>query len=180
MNEYHTNLQVTKFQPRQKGGRNGNRWWTTPIGFVKINFDGVVFTDTNMSGLGVVIRNDNGSVLASCSKKISQAYKSDEIETMATTTTLSFVHKLGFKHAILEGDSLVLINALKTEVHSLAPMGLLIEDVKMLSQNFDKLLYSHTKRNGNSVAHNLTKYAIGIPDFLVWMEDIPPHRFSVL
>ena len=121
-----------------------------------------------MSGLGVVIRNDNGSVLASCSKKISQAYKSDEIETMATTTTLSFVHKLGFKHAILEGDSLVLINALKTEVHSLAPMGLLIEDVKMLSQNFDKLLYSHTKRNSNFVAHhNLAKYTIGIPNFLV-------------
>ena len=83
-------------------------------------------------------------------KKTPFWYKSDEIETLAATTTLSFAHELGFIHAILEGDSLVLINALKIEVHSLAPLGLLIKYVKVLSQNFDKLLYSHTKRNNNS------------------------------
>ena len=30
------------------------------------------------------------------------------------------------------------------------------------------------------MAHSLTRYAIGIPDFLVWMEDVPPHIRSVL
>ena len=74
-------------------------------------------------------------------------YKSEEIEKLVAMTTLSFADELGFRRAILEGDSLVLINALKTEVHSLALLGLLIEDVKVLSHNFDKLLYSHTKRN---------------------------------
>ena len=44
----------------------------------------------------------------------------------------------------------------------------------MLSQSFQKLLYSHTKREGNSVAHSLARYANNIPDFLVWMEDVPP------
>ncbi|KAL0008453.1 hypothetical protein SO802_009955 [Lithocarpus litseifolius] len=103
-----------EFQPRQRSGRNGNRWRTPPVGFMKINFNGAVFADTIMSKVGVVIRDDNGSILASCSKKISQSYKSNEIETTAGTTALSFVHKLGFRCAILEGDSLVLINALKT------------------------------------------------------------------
>ena len=45
----------------------------------------------------------------------------------------------------------------------------------MFSQRFDTMLYSHTKREDNSVAHNLARYAISIPNFLVWMEDIPPH-----
>ena len=44
----------------------------------------------------------------------------------------------------------------------------------MLSQSFQKLLYSHTKREGNFVAYSLARYANSIPDFLVWMEDIPP------
>ena len=44
----------------------------------------------------------------------------------------------------------------------------------MLSQSFQKLLYSHTKREGNSVAYSLARYANSIPDFLVWMEDVPP------
>ena len=107
-------------------------------------------------------------------------YKSEEIETLATTTALSFAHELGFRHAILEGDSLVLINALKIEVHSLALLGLLIEDVKVLSHNFDKLLYSHTKRNNNFVAYSLAKYAKCILYFLVCMEDVPPHPISIL
>ena len=51
---------------------------------------------------------------------------------------------------------------------------------EVLSQRFDQLLYSHTKREGNHVAHSLAKYAIRIPDFLVWMEDIPPQLHSVL
>ena len=40
-------------------------------GFVKVNFDGVVFGELNKSGVGVVIRDNNGAVLASCSEKLS-------------------------------------------------------------------------------------------------------------
>ena len=89
-----------------------------------------------MSGVGVVIRDNNGSVLASFSKKIPQAYKPDEIETLAAMIALSVAHVLGFRGAILEGDSLGFFHAL-SEVHSLAPLGLLIEDVKVLSKNFE-------------------------------------------
>ena len=64
---------------------------------------------------------------------------------------------------------------------SLAPFGLLVEEVKILSQHFDQLLYSHTKREGNAVAYSLVKYVIGILDFLTWMiEDVSPQLFSVL
>ena len=37
----------------------------------------------------------------------------------------------------------------------------------MYGTKFRRLLYSHVKRNGNSVAHNLAKHAIRIPDFQV-------------
>lgn len=35
------------------------------------------------------------------------------------------------------------------------------------------------KREGNSVAHNLAKYASNIQDFSIWMEDTPPPLLSV-
>lgn len=98
MTEYQANLQVTEVQPRSR--RGGNRWRTPPLGLVKINFDGAVFEDANMSGVGMVIRDNNGFVLASCSKKIPQAYKPDKIETLATVKALSFAHELGFRCAI--------------------------------------------------------------------------------
>ena len=45
----------------------------------------------------------------------------------------------------------------------------------MYGTKFRRLLYSHVKRNGNSVAHNLAKHAICIPDFQVWIKDVPSH-----
>ena len=113
---------------------------------VKINFNGALFSKEKKFGIGMVVKDDNGSVLASYTKSLSQAYSAVEIESMTATMALSFAHYIGITQAILEGDSLAMIKALKEDVHSLAPTSLLIEDVRMLSQNFDELLYSHTKR----------------------------------
>ena len=63
--------------------------------------------------------------------------------------------------------TLGLIQALKSEEHSLSPMGLLVEDVKVFANNYVRLLYSHIKRNSNSVAHSLAKHALRILDFQV-------------
>ena len=59
------------------------------------------------------------------------------------------------------------MKALQEEACSLAPLGVLIKDAKDLFLSFDQLLYSHTKREGNVVAHSLARYAIDISDFLV-------------
>ena len=50
----------------------------------------------------------------------------------------------------------------------------------MYGTKFRRLLYSHMKRNGNSVAYNLAKHAICIPDFQVWIKDVPSHIVSFL
>ena len=149
------------------------RWVPPPTNFVKINFDGAVFSKGKFSGVGAVIRDENGLVLGSCSKHLPQAYSAVEVEALAAATALALAEDLGMTRVILEGDSLVIIKALREEEQFLSPIGLLLEDVRMLSLSFKKLLYSHTKREGNSVAHNLTRYTNSIPDFLVWMEDVP-------
>ena len=100
---------------------------------VKINFDGAVFSKENKSGIGVVVRNENGLVLGSCTKRLSQAYSATEIKTMVATTTLVFASELGVRQAILEGDSMAVIKALKEFEYPLSPLGLLLEDVRMFS-----------------------------------------------
>ena len=71
---------------------------------------------------------------------------------MAAAAALSLASEIGIRKAVLEGDLLQLIKALKEDVCSFSPIGLLVEDVKVLSQNFEQLLYSHIKRDGNHVA----------------------------
>ena len=84
------------------------------------------------------------------------------------------------KWAVLEGDSLIVIKGLMEEERLLVQLGMLVEDAKNLSQRFDELLYSHTKRECNTLAHSMARYVVGIPDFLVWMEYIPPQFHDVL
>ena len=47
----------------------GSRWRSPQNGLVNINFDGVVFNESKKSGIGVVIQDNNGVVLASCLEK---------------------------------------------------------------------------------------------------------------
>ena len=103
-------------------------------------------------------------MLASCSEKIHQAYKPDEVEALVALKAVTFARELGFRNVILEGDSLGLIKALKSTKGSLSPTSLLVDNVKRVVISFERLLYSHVKRNGNRVTHSLVKNALRILD----------------
>ena len=139
-----------------------------------------MFDSSHSLGVEAVIRNHNGAIMAFCAEKLNQAYKAEEIEALAALKALQFAFDLGFQNAILEGDLLGLIKALKAEDHNMSSWGLLVEDAKLVANSFVSLSYSHIKRNGNSVAHNLAKHAIRIPDFQVRIEDVPSHVVSFL
>ena len=66
-----------------------NRWQPPPADLMKINFDGAVFSSVNAAGIGVVIRNNLGQVIASCSQCLSQAYSNIEIEALAAAKAVS-------------------------------------------------------------------------------------------
>ena len=128
----------------------------------------------------MVVRDAKGLVLASCAKEMHQPYKAAVIESLEIATVLPFATNLGFRHVVLEGDLMDIIQALRENAESLTLTGLLLEDMRMLSQNFEQLLYSRIKKEGNFVVHNLTKYALCFPNFLALIEDVLPQIQSVL
>ena len=149
------------------------RWKPPPVDIFKINFDGAVFAEENCSGVGVIVRNREGLVIATMSEKIPQILQPTEIEAMAATRALEFAREVGISEAILEGDSLLVIKVLATKDIGLVPFGLLIQDASRFTLDFSLLSYSHTKRDGNQVAHDLAKLAVTIPNCVIWMEDVP-------
>ena len=107
------------------------RWQPPPTNLMKINFDGAIFSSVNAAGIGVVIRNNLGQVIASCSQWLSQAYNSNEVEALAAAKAVSFTAKSGITKAVLEGDSLTITKALSSDHSSLALFGLMIDNVKV-------------------------------------------------
>nr|POF26615.1 hypothetical protein CFP56_78698 [Quercus suber] len=85
----------------------------------KVNFDGVIFDSVNSAGLGVVIRNCEGLVMASLSQLVHLRTMVIEEETLATRRALELAIELGFDNLVLEGDSKVLIKVLESRTSSL-------------------------------------------------------------
>ena len=102
------------------------RWQPPPAILIKVNFDGAVFKDDERAGIGVVVRDSQGLVLASLSQNIPLPHSVVNLEILATCRALEFSLELGFDKAILEGDSLIVMSALRDPSPSLASFGLLV------------------------------------------------------
>ena len=143
-------------------------WWKRPDQETfKINFNGTIFTKDKCSGLGVIIRDKEGLVIASMAIRVPQQLQPIEIEALATNKALEFAKELDISDVVLEGDSLLVMTALKSKNIGLAPFGLLLQDSLALSSGFSKLFYSHTKREGNIVAHNLAQLAVNFTSCVI-------------
>ena len=121
----------------------------------------------------MVVRNCNGEVMASLVQQLEQAFQLVEVEAIAACRAVEFGSEIGVDCAIVEGDSEVIVKALRNTDNGLTPFALLINDVSLFSSLFSELSYSHIKRDGNKVAHSLARLALITPGCTVWMEDVP-------
>ena len=60
-----------------------------------MNFDGALFCQEHRAGIEVVIRNEEGAVIASLSQQIYLPSTVLEVETMATRRALEFAMEIG-------------------------------------------------------------------------------------
>ena len=109
MGEY----QACREVPAKVNSDVASNWTPPPHERYKINVDGAVFASQKEAGLGVLVREAEGRVVGACSKKIMAPLGAVEIEAKAFEFGLHFARDLLIQDFILEGDSLVLVNALK-------------------------------------------------------------------
>ncbi|XP_075654837.1 uncharacterized protein LOC142625007 [Castanea sativa] len=160
--------QLQRVRPRE-------RWSDPHAGLYRINFDGALFTSLDRARIGVIIWDCNGLVMASLSQAIPLPLTVLETETVAVARALEFALELGLDSVILEGDYEILMKSLMQDSLSLATSGLLIQDVKVIAESFQCISFSHVRREGNKVAHNLVRHAYHVTGFSVWMKDVPSH-----
>ena len=66
------------------------QWSPPPMDCFKVNFDGATFPELGKVGLGVVIRNWQGNVMASPSEQAPLPFSPDIVEAMAAARAISF------------------------------------------------------------------------------------------
>ena len=129
---------------------------------MKVNFNGAFFEGERKAGLGAIIRNDSGLVMAALSQNIPLPTSVEIVEVLAACQALWFAKELGFQKLFIEGDSETIINAINGENMARSEFGHILQDIKSLISSFCSVSFSHVKRQGNCLAHYLARRAISI------------------
>ena len=147
--------------------------WIPPLcPLYKLNVNGARFSSQKEAGVGVIIWDNKGLVIAALSKNIDAPLGPFEIEAKAFEVGLQFAKDVGIYVLILEGDCLVMYRALAGISPCLASIAAIVYGIEAASQNFRNVSFSHVCRQGNISAQFLAKHAISIVDFSVWKEEI--------
>ena len=155
--------------------------WSPPaLNCFKLNFDGAIFSKLVKAGLGVIVHDSQGKVIASLSEQAPLPFSSDIVEAMAAARALVFAQDLGITEFVLEGDSEEVINSLRSKEASFSLFGHLLESAKSMLGSSTCIIFSHVRRSGNKIAHNLARHVRNVRGLSVWVEDVPPDLVNVL
>lgn len=133
-----------------------SRWTRPPPGRFKINTDTAIFASGGV-GMGVIIRNSEGSIVAIASKRVSANWSPEVAEAMAGRFGLLVAKGQGLRNILLESDAQNFIYAVSKRTVIRNSLGLILEDVLGLASMFSSTLFSHVKRSGNTVAHHIAR-----------------------
>ena len=78
----------------------------------KLNFDASIFQDGENLGVGAIIRNDRGEVMAALSAKGPPVMGSEEAKIFPCRRPVEFEVDCGFLELVLEGGNQALMDAL--------------------------------------------------------------------
>ncbi|XP_075636839.1 uncharacterized protein LOC142609091 [Castanea sativa] len=107
----------------------GNVWRPPSQSLFKLNFDAEIFRESNSSGFGAVIRNEQGEVMAAMAAKGPLMLSNEEAETLACKKALEFAVDVGFSELVVEGDNVNVMKAIFSSSMNLSLLGNVIADI---------------------------------------------------
>ena len=114
------------------------------------------------------------------SKKINAPPGALEAKAKAFKVGLQFAMDVGIHDFILEGDSLLIHNALCGLSPPPSSVALVIRGMLMSCGAFYQVDFSHIRRQGNRPTHLLAKHVLGIVDYSTWIEENPYFLMQAL
>ena len=120
-------------------------WWKPlDAGYVKTNFDRAIFKDLHAAGIGMVIRDKHGVVIAVLAEKISILESVLTHGTLEARQAVQFVQELGPCNSIFEGDSETSINVISKGYLLHLSCGHIIKDILLSSTSLQSFFFSLT------------------------------------
>ena len=128
----------------------------------------MVFLDLNCFGVGTIIRNFDGEVMAGMAARGEYVHNSDDAEALAYQKALEFAIEAGFQNQLIEGD-LNVMRAILSTIPNNSFFGHIVDDIRYFILGRQSVGFSCVKREGNMVAYYLARFAKNIVEDRYWM-----------
>lgn len=155
-------------------------WQPPDSSTYKLNFDAAVFSNASASGVGVLIRNAGGQVMAALSSRGLAVLDSDEAEVLACRRALEFAAEAGFSDLIVGGDNANVMRSIVSTQADWSRLGTIFDDVRCLAGRLRQVEFRTIRRTANGAAHSLARFARNIREEIVWLEEDPPPALEAL
>ena len=99
----------------------------------------------NGVGIGAVIRNAAGEVMAALSARGAAVNYSEEVGAVACRTALEFAIDAGFLELIIEGDSVTVMSAVSSSSPNWSRLSVIYDDVRCLVAGLCHVVFSSRK-----------------------------------
>ncbi|KAL2900832.1 hypothetical protein RDABS01_025914, partial [Bienertia sinuspersici] len=86
----------------------------------------------------------------------------------------------GLREVVLEVDSAKLYKYWSKGITEPSYFGLLVRDILYLAKQCKYITFSHVRREGNKVAHELAKISSNYGEMMIWMEECPDEVRSLV
>jgi ribonuclease HI len=156
------------------------RWKKPDEGMIKANWDAALDIQTQRMGVGTVLRDAAGRVLAAMCCSIPFINEPSTAEAIALWKAVSFCVELGIPRLHMEGDSLEVVQALQQPESCWSRYGQLIDDTRSRLDSTQEWCISHTRREANEAAHQMAKAAIFQSLDCVWKDSYPDFIQSIV
>ena len=97
-----------------------------------------------------------------------------EAEAKVAEIGIMLAWDLGLKDIVVEGDSQLVMFALKGSVNPASVIQKVVEGSQWCLSHFKTWKVEHVKRNNNRATHLLARNALYVDDCVIWAEDTPP------
>ncbi|KAK6117351.1 hypothetical protein DH2020_048942 [Rehmannia glutinosa] len=172
MSSYQACWRGTEIIPTKHPVDRSKRWIPPKPGELKMNVDASFRADSNQVGIGCIVRDSTGCVIACCSNIVCGCSDPLTAEALAMREGLDFVNQLGLQIQEIETDSSSIADFCSKEVDLYGhEIGLLLQEIKnRLNSN---MVCCFIPRECNRAAHFLAVSVFQRDPFFFGKDAIP-------
>ncbi|XP_048496242.1 uncharacterized protein LOC125495535 [Beta vulgaris subsp. vulgaris] len=137
-------------------GSSPTQWCAPPSEVIKLNADASISND-GWVGLGVVARDPSVQVIFAAVRRCRAYWPSEVAECKAVHMALRLTISHGLSHVIFESNLQVVSSKLSKAALYFSDLDPIFGNVLSMCNTFISIRFSHVKRDGNTVAHNLAR-----------------------